>query len=165
MKTILTKTSLLALCLVPGLALAHDYQLGDLKIHHPWTRATAPKAAAAAGYVTITNHGTVADTLTAATMDGAGHTMLHQTVRENGIAKMHHLGSGITIKPGQTVKLEPGSFHIMAMKLSQAYTEGQMVSGTLTFAKAGTVPVSFKVHAMGAQAPKAEAYEAHHDHH
>jgi len=145
--------------------MAHDYQAGDLTINHPWTRATAPKAAAAAGYLTITNTGATEETLTAATMDGAGHTMLHQTQLDNGVAKMVHLGSGIAIPAGATVKLEPGSYHIMAMQLTQGYTAGQSVSGTLTFKNAGTVPVSFKVDTLGAQTPKIEVETEHHGHH
>ncbi|TKW60318.1 MAG: copper chaperone PCu(A)C [Blastochloris viridis] len=165
MKNILTKTSLLAFCLVPTLAMAHEYKAGDLVINHPWTRATAPKASAAAGYLSITNTGKTVDVLTAATMDGAGHTMLHQTEMKDGIAKMNHLEKGIAIGAGQTVKLEPGSYHIMAMQLKDGYKPGQSISGTLTFEHAGTVPVSFKVEALGAQAPqKAEDHSAHGHH-
>ncbi len=144
--------------------MAHDYTSGDLTIDHPWTRATAPKAAAAAGYLNVTNTGKTADILTAATMDGAGHTMLHQTEVTNGVAKMNHLDKGIEIPAGATVKLEPGSYHIMAMQLKEGYTAGQSVSGTLTFKNAGTVPVSFKVEALGAQAPQAEDHNTHSHH-
>jgi len=166
MKNIISKTSLLALGLVPTLAMAHEYKAGDLVINHPWTRATAPKASTAAGYLSVTNTGKTADMLTAATMDGAGHTMLHQTEMKDGIAKMNHLEKGIAIEAGQTVKLEPGSYHIMAMQLKDGYKAGQSISGTLTFEHAGTVPVSFKVEALGAQAPQADkAQNMHHGHH
>lgn len=165
MKNIVSKTSLLALCLVPNLGLAHDYNIGDLTVSHPWTRATAPKAAAAAGYLRVTNHGKTADVLTAATMEGAGHAMLHQTEITHGVAKMNHLDKGIVIEAGQTVTLEPGGYHIMAMQLKDGYKAGQSISGTLTFKNAGTVPVSFKVDALGAQAPKVEEPTEHHGHH
>lgn len=143
--------------------MAHDYTLGDLTIHHPWTRATAPKASTAAGYVTITNHGATDDKLTAASMAGAGHSMLHQTRSEHGVASMMHQDS-IVLPAGATVKLEPGSYHIMAMQLTEGYQAGLTISGTLTFEKAGTVPVGFKVETMGAQAPVAEE-NAPHGHH
>ncbi len=165
MKNIVSKTALVALTLIPNLVLAHDYKIGDLTINHPWTRATAPKASSAAGYLSVTNTGKTDDVLTAATMDGAGHTMLHQTQIEGGVAKMNHLENGITIPAGGTVKLEPGSYHIMAMQLKDGYKAGQSISGTLTFKNAGTVPVSFKVDALGAQSPKAEEEAEHHGHH
>lgn len=161
------KTLLLALTFLPALAVAHDYTIGDLTIQHPWTRATAPKATTAAGYVTITNHGTAPETLTAATMAGAGHSMLHRTQTEQGVASMVHQNN-ITIPAGATVKLEPGSYHIMAMQLTEGYKAGDTISGTLTFDKAGTLPVGFKVEAMGAQTPQtpqADESSAPHDHH
>ena len=36
-------------------AVAHDYTLGALKIHHPWARATPKGAAVGGGYLSITN--------------------------------------------------------------------------------------------------------------
>lgn len=161
------KTLLLTLTLLPTFVLANDYTLSDLTISRPWTRATAPKATNAAGYVTITNHGKAAETLTAATMAGAGHSMLHQTRMEKGVASMVHQDS-ITIPAGATVKLEPGSYHIMAMQLTEGYKAGDTISGTLTFDKAGTLPVGFKVEAMGAQTPQtpqADESSAPHGHH
>lgn len=158
------KTLLLTLTFLPALAVAHDYTLGDLTIHHPWTRATAPKATTAAGYVTITNHGTAPETLTAVSMAGAGHSMLHQTLTQKGVARMEHQDS-ITIPAGATVTLEPGSYHIMVMQLTEPYKAGDTISGTLTFDKAGTLPVGFKVEAMGAQTPQTDEASAPHGHH
>ena len=157
------KTLLLALTLLPSLSLAHDYTPGSLHIQHPWTRATAPKATTAAGYLAITNHGTTPETLTAAHLQGAGHTMLHQTQTANGVATMVHMGSGIAIPAGATVTLEPGSFHIMAMQLNAPYKAGDSVPGTLTFANAGEVKVDFIVKPLATQ-PTAEV-ETHHNHH
>ena len=40
-----------------GTAQAHEYQVGELTITHPWSRATAPQAANGVAYMAITNHG------------------------------------------------------------------------------------------------------------
>ncbi len=157
------KNLLLALTLLPTLGFAHDYTVGDLHIQHPWTRATAPTATTAAGYLAITNKGTTEETLTAATLQGAGHTMLHHTQTEGGVAKMVHMGSGIAIPAGSTVTLQPGSFHIMAMQLAAPYKAGDSIPGTLTFANAGDVKVDFIVKPLGTQ-PDAEAETEHHQH-
>jgi hypothetical protein len=58
----------------------------------------------------------------------------------------------IEIKPGETVELKPGAFHLMFTDLKTRLVKGQSVKGTLTFANAGTVDVEFAVEGMGATA-------------
>ena len=54
----------IALLAVPvSVAIAHDYKLEKLKIHHPWAGATPAGAKVGGGYVAITNYGDEADTL------------------------------------------------------------------------------------------------------
>jgi copper(I)-binding protein len=59
------------------------------------------------------------------------------------------LPNGIEIKPGETVELKPGGYHIMGMELQGRFTEGQTVKGTLQFEKAGSVNVEYAVRAIG----------------
>lgn len=49
------------------------------------------------------------------------------------------------------MELKPGGYHVMFLDLKSPLKEGTLVDGTLTFEKAGTVPVQFKVEGMGAQ--------------
>ena len=58
-----------------------------------------------------------------------------------------------TVKPGETVALKPGSYHLMFMGLKAPLKQGDTVEGTLVFAKAGTLSVAFKVEAIGAPGP------------
>jgi len=60
------------------------------------------------------------------------------------------IDGGLEIKPGQTVELKPGGYHLMFEDMTAALTQGETVKGTLTFAKAGTVPVTFTVGGLGA---------------
>ena len=62
---------------------------------------------------------------------------------------------GLEIKPGQTVELKPGSFHIMLTDLKQPFEKGQRIKGTLEFEKAGKVEVEYAVEAIGATPPAA----------
>jgi copper(I)-binding protein len=64
---------------------------------------------------------------------------------ENNVMKMRRLDDGLEIKPGETVELKPGSFHLMMMGLDGGYVEGPKIPGTLIFEKAGTVEVEFAV--------------------
>src|SRR5262249_13551757 len=107
----------------------------------------------AGAYLKITNKGQAADRLTAISSEAAGRVEIHEMAMAGGTMKMRPLKAGIEIKPGETVELKPGSFHIMMMDLKQPFEQGKRVKGTLTFEKAGTVDVEFAVDAMGAQTP------------
>jgi copper(I)-binding protein len=69
---------------------------------------------------------------------------------ENGVAKMRPVNGGLEIKPGQTVELKPGSFHIMFVGLKKPLANGDHIKATLMFERAGTLNVEFDVHEMGA---------------
>ncbi|MDN3571436.1 copper chaperone PCu(A)C, partial [Methylobacterium longum] len=62
---------------------------------------------------------------------------------------------GLEIKPGETVTLKPGGYHLMFLDLKAPLKKGEPVKGTLSFERAGTVAVEFGVEGMGAQAPAA----------
>jgi copper(I)-binding protein len=61
------------------------------------------------------------------------------------------MGEGIEVKPGATVKLSQGGYHIMFMNLTQPLIAEDHVKATLDFAKAGKVEVEFYV--QDAKAP------------
>jgi copper(I)-binding protein len=63
---------------------------------------------------------------------------------------MRMLPKGIEIKPGQTVKLAPGGYHLMFVGVTQPFEKGKRVKGTLQFEKAGTVNVEYVVEGIGA---------------
>ena len=63
MRLITTALAAAALLSAVVTANAHDYEVGNVEIGHPWSRATLPNAPVAGGYMTITNTGTSADRL------------------------------------------------------------------------------------------------------
>lgn len=67
--------------------------------------------------------------------------------------KMAPVEGGLVIKPGETVTLKPGGYHLMFLDLTKPLTKGEMAKGTLTFEKAGAVPVEFEVESIAAKAP------------
>ncbi len=136
---------------------------GDLTIAPPWLRATPTGATVAGGYVSITNTGTAPDTLIGAAMALAVRGTIHSMSMEGGVMRMAPVESGLTIRPGETVTLAPGGLHLMFEGLTASPKVGETVSGTLTFARAGIVPVTFSVAPIGAQAPGGPAGgHAHH---
>ncbi len=148
-RNILAASLFAAALSAPAWLSAHEYKAGNLLIAHPWTRATPSGAKTAAGYMIITNSGKEADKLTGATTEGADQVELHEMSMGNSIMKMRQLRGGIEIAPGAKVELNSGSYHLMMIGLKSGFKEGQMVRGTLKFEKAGSVPVEFKVEAMG----------------
>jgi len=126
---------------------------GSLTIATPWLRATPNGAKVAGGYLSITNKGSESDRLISATLPVAPKGAIHEMSMDNGMMRMNELPDGLEIKPGETVILKPGSYHIMFEDLSEPLKQGDMVEGTLTFAKAGKVNVTFKVGGIGEQAP------------
>jgi copper(I)-binding protein len=134
-----------------GAAPAETYKAGPLVIAKPWSRATPGGAKVAGGYVTITNTGTAPDRLTAVTLSGAGPGEVHESTNSGGVVRMRPVEGGLEIKPGATVELKPGGYHVMFLGLKQPLKNGERLSGTLTFEKAGTVPVEFAVRSLGAQ--------------
>jgi hypothetical protein len=147
MKTTLAFALLLALAATG--ASAHDYQLGPLKIDHPWSRATPKGASVAGGYMKITNTGTTPDRLTGGATAAAKRFEIHEMSMDGGVMKMRELREGLEIPPGATVELKPGSYHVMMMNLSKPFTKGDRVKASLTFEKAGKVDIEFAVEAVG----------------
>lgn len=136
--------------LVP-VAHAADVNVGGLSIAQPWTRATPPGAKVAGGFMTITNNGKEPDRLLGGAVPFAGRIEVHEMSMDGGIMKMRELASGLEIKPGQSVVLKPGSYHVMFMELKSPLAQGAPVKGTLTFEKAGSVEVSYDVAPLGAK--------------
>jgi len=140
----------LSLILLPVTVMAHGFKLGTLEIGHPWTRATPNGAEVAGGFLKITNNGNEDDRLVSVTVDGIARVEIHEMKTENGVMSMRPLKDGLPIPAGATVELEPGSFHVMMFGLSQRFVEGTMVKGKISFEKAGSADIEFKVEAVGA---------------
>jgi copper(I)-binding protein len=141
--------AVLALCALGAATQAHEYVAGDIEIDHPWTRATPTGAQTAAGYATITNRGQEPDRLIGGKAAGAEAVEVHEMSMQDGVMRMRQLEKGLEIAPGETIKLKPGSYHLMMIGLKQPYQEGEAVKGSMTFEKAGTVDIEFVVEGMG----------------
>lgn len=133
-------------------ASAQEFKAGSLVISQPWSRATAGSAKVGAGYMTITNTGTEPDRLVGGSLPQAGKFEVHEMRMENNVMTMRPIDGGLEIKPGQTVKLAPGGYHVMFMQLKEQLKEGEVLKGELVFEKAGKVPVEYKVGAIAAGA-------------
>jgi periplasmic copper chaperone A len=121
------------------------YSLKDLVIETPWSRATPEGARVAGGFFRVTNKGTTADRLVGGSFALSKRFEVHEMAVVSGVMRMRELDKGLEIKPGETVELKPGSFHVMFMELTEGLKAGAPVKGTLVFANAGTIEVEFAV--------------------
>jgi copper(I)-binding protein len=99
--------------------------------------------------MTLINTGKEPDRLVGGALPTAGKFEIHEMKMEGSVMKMRMLPNGIEIKPGQTVELKPGSYHLMFIGLKAPFEQGKKVKGTLRFEKAGTVEVEYAVEAVG----------------
>lgn len=123
---------------------------GAIEIGTPWSRATPGGAKVAAGYLALRNTGQAEDRLIGGTTEIAGRIELHEMATVDGTMRMRALDKGLAIAPGASVELKPGGYHLMLVDLKQPLKEGQRFKATLTFEKAGPVPVEFEVRSLGA---------------
>lgn len=140
-----------AMALMSMPASAHEFMAGKIKIVHPWTRVPPPAAKLGAGFVTLTNTGTETDRLIGGTAVDIGRVEVHEMSMAGGVMKMRQLENGIEIKPGATVELRPGGYHIMLLDIAKAPKAGEALKGTLSFEKAGTVEITYTVEPLGAK--------------
>ena len=143
--------AVLAAVFVSGAALAEDYQVKTLRVSNPFARATPPGAKVAGAFMTIKNVGPDADRLVSVSSPAAGLVEIHEMAMEGGMMKMRAL-KGIDLKPGATVELQPGGYHVMLEDLKQPLKQGEQIPVTLTFEKAGVLEIKINVEAMGAAA-------------
>jgi copper(I)-binding protein len=159
---------LIAALVLAGPASAHSFKLGALEIGHPWARETPVSATTGAGYLTVKNTGTEPDRLIAVATPGAEKVEIHQSIDENGVAKMRPV-DGIEIPAGGSIALKSGGYHLMLIGLKEPLAEGMRVPGTLTFEKAGKLDIEFAVEGMSYGGPDtkhgdAAPAEEHHHH-
>lgn len=124
---------------------------GSIKITGTWTRATPAGAKSAGGFLKITNTGTQADRLVGGTLVAAGKVEIHEMSMKDGVMKMGPLEKGLEIKPGATVEMKPGGYHVMFMDLKSQIKQGDTIDGTLLFERAGTIKISYGVAEIGAK--------------
>lgn len=120
-------------------------KVGDLEITGAFSRETLPNQPAGGGFLTVTNTGTEDDVLVSVTSPVSGRVEIHEMAMDGDVMRMRQLADGLPIPAGETVELKPGGYHIMFMDLQSPFVEGEALDVTLTFAKAGEVPVQLMV--------------------
>lgn len=141
---------------------AETYKIGDITVAAPWSRATPGGAKVAGGYLKVTNSGSAPERLVSATASAASRVEIHEMSMVSGVMRMRPLNDGLIIKPGETVELKPGGFHMMFMDIKQPFKQGDAIKVTLQFEKAGKLDVVFNVGAVAASGGGDHSGHKHH---
>jgi hypothetical protein len=129
---------------------AHETKIGNLTIEHAWSRQSPMGGSVAAGFMIITNAGSEDDRLVKATASISTNVQIHDMKMEGDVMKMVELPEGVVIPAGATVELKPRSLHIMFMDVTTPAKEGDIITGTLVFERAGTAEIEYEVMAPNA---------------
>lgn len=140
---------------------ATAHAAGRLGVADAWIRAAPPGARMLAGYAILKNEGDQPLSILSVHSDAFRMASLHESVVEDGVAKMRELNR-LALAPGETVRLAPGGKHLMLMQPRRELAIADAVEVTFLLADGTRVETSFAVHAP--DAPGAESGGAH-DHH
>lgn len=108
--------------------------ISDLVVRKP-----LPGMHMSAGYFTMTNNSDETIVITGVTSPEFGAVELHETVVEDGVARMVGLGD-LALQPGAVVEFVPGGKHLMLMQ-----PHGEPGRVTLDFYAGDTVVLSVSV--------------------
>jgi len=108
--------------------------------------ARASNKMAGAAFMAVMNRTGEDDRLISVSSEIAKRTELHTHMdMGDGVMKMSHVKDGFAIAAGETHMLQRGGDHVMFMGLTQELKQGDSISLTLTFEKAGDVIVEMPV--------------------
>ncbi len=144
----MSRLATLALAIISVIAmvgLAGCGSAGSIKVSDAWARPSMGMDRAGAAYMVVENTGEEGDVLLGAASPAAATVEVHETIEGgDGTMSMQPIGS-LDIAAGETVRLEPGGYHIMLIELTGELVVGDTIEITLTFETAGEVKVSAEV--------------------
>ena len=99
-----------------------------------------------AGYMIIVNESGQEDSVVGASASAAdfGMVMVHESIEEDGVAKMRHIHA-VPLPKGETVVFKPKGFHLMLMQPQHRFVEGDEFLITIQFGSGATQDVTFTV--------------------
>lgn len=120
--------------------------LAEIEIRDAYARASMPNAKSGAAFMQIVNTGAEEDRLIGVSSDIAARTELHTHISAgDGIMKMVEVEEGFAIPANGAHMLMRGGDHVMFMGLTTPMNDGETLSVTLEFEKAGEIAVEIPV--------------------
>jgi periplasmic copper chaperone A len=104
---------------------AHEFEIGALKIGHPFARAAPPGAKVIGGYLAVRNTGKESDRLVGVSAEIAGRVEIHEMAVKDGVMSMRPITGGLEIPAAGEVILAPGKLHLMFLDITRSPKEGE----------------------------------------
>ena len=144
---------------------AHAEGMHSLMLKDGWSRETTANARVGGGYLTIMNHGEMADRLLSVRADHAGMSEVHTMIMQDDVMVMRPVEDPLVIEAGAMLELQPGGLHLMFMQLEQPHVAGESLDVVLVFEHAGERTVTLEVLSMRDSMERmAESGGSHGDH-
>jgi copper(I)-binding protein len=132
---------------------AHEYDVGKLKVEHPWLRAPKDGETTAYFYGFFHNNGDTPDKLIAVKAPSVGKTEFYADAT-------HSTTDGISLPPKKKTTLGPDGPHVVLLDIKKNLEVGWGFEMVLVFEKAGEVTIDAAIDAPDAKhAHDAEAME------
>jgi periplasmic copper chaperone A len=137
--------TLSAAMMLGGPAFSHEFEVGEIKIVHPWMHVPLKGEKTAQLYMVIENNGEKPDRLVGGKSDVSNKVEIHGA-KDDKI-------DGVEVTPFSASVLKPGTEHVMLVDLKEPVDieAGDMLDVTLNFEKSGSVTVSAAVEAPSAK--------------
>jgi copper(I)-binding protein len=116
----------------------------ELDAGDAWARSTPAVADTAAIYLMITNGSSSDQELVEARSDHCTSVELHETTMDGDVMEMNRLDA-LRVRPGETIRLEPGGLHLMCIGVRDPLTEGDAFTVTLESRAGQSLPVEVVV--------------------
>lgn len=124
--------------LLLALMLALPVSAVELKWSDAWVRPAPPGVKMLAGYVTLSNPGKKPILITGARSSAFASVEMHETVTEDGVAKMRPVEQ-LRIDAGESIRMAPGGLHLMLIEPKAALDADQPI--IIEFLDAGGAPL------------------------
>ena len=167
--------SILGLATMSIVSTAHEYEVGKIKIIHPWIRAPKDGDDRAQFYAVIENNGNAPDKLISVKSEKFGRANLFGDAKTEG---------PILISPQQKIILSPKAGYVDLLNIKKHLEVGWGLEMVLVFEKAGEVTIDAaidapdamhahdaeamarweKAHGKDTSGPKADSHQDHHNH-
>jgi len=121
----------------------------DIKATNAYVPQSPPGSMAQAAYMQLENTSDKARSVIGVEASGYGMAHLHSSEMKDGVTTMTMVHQ-LDIAPGQSVSLEPGSFHIMLMRPEAMAKVGDTVDLKILFADGDTLEVAAEVKSRSA---------------
>ncbi|MGM0480876.1 MAG: copper chaperone PCu(A)C [Pseudomonadota bacterium] len=138
------KVSLLTISFSIALLLSNFVAAAELTVNEAWARASIPGMANGAGYVSLTNNEQNPVTLVKVQSTASPKTELHTHQHDEGMMKMVHVPE-LTLAPGESLTMKPGSYHVMFFDLKSPFKKGDSIPLVMHFNDGSAQQVTLNV--------------------